>query len=185
MCTWFWWESPKERDHSEDRGVDGRMVSEWILREIGWGVERIQLAEDTDRWRALVNTVMNLRVLAPRSLLVPCVLHSQHLILPDLIMLVAFGKRVELWLSQLYYSPCYFLFLASIHSPQRALYCRQITWTLPVTRGVNYILFSRGSLRDKLIAPVRFYTGDRDRFNCRCASTFVIKLINNKKVETC
>jgi hypothetical protein len=21
-CTRFWWESPKERDHSEDRGVD-------------------------------------------------------------------------------------------------------------------------------------------------------------------
>jgi hypothetical protein len=38
------------------------------LREIGWGgVEWIQLAQDWDWWRALVNTVMNLRVLAPRS----------------------------------------------------------------------------------------------------------------------
>jgi hypothetical protein len=38
------------------------------LRESGWGsVDWIQLAEDRDRWRALVNTVMNLRVLAPRS----------------------------------------------------------------------------------------------------------------------
>jgi hypothetical protein len=38
------------------------------LREIGWGsVDWIQLAQDTDRWRAVVNTVMNLRVLAPRS----------------------------------------------------------------------------------------------------------------------
>jgi hypothetical protein len=38
------------------------------LREIGWGsVEWIKLAEDRGRWRALVNTVMNLRVLAPRS----------------------------------------------------------------------------------------------------------------------
>jgi hypothetical protein len=38
------------------------------LREIGWGsVDWIQLAQDRDRWRALVNTVMNLRVLAPRS----------------------------------------------------------------------------------------------------------------------
>jgi hypothetical protein len=36
------------------------------LREIGWGgVEWIQLAQDRDRWRALVNEVMNLRVLAP------------------------------------------------------------------------------------------------------------------------
>jgi hypothetical protein len=38
------------------------------LREIGWGsVDWIHLAQDRDRWRALVNTVMNLRVLAPRS----------------------------------------------------------------------------------------------------------------------
>jgi hypothetical protein len=38
------------------------------LREIGWGsVEWIQLAQDRDWWRAVVNVVMNLRVLAPRS----------------------------------------------------------------------------------------------------------------------
>jgi hypothetical protein len=38
------------------------------LREIGWGsVDWIQLAQDRDRWRALVNMVMNLRVLAPWS----------------------------------------------------------------------------------------------------------------------
>jgi hypothetical protein len=38
------------------------------LREIGWGgVEWIQLAQDRDRWRAVLNAVMNLRVLAPRS----------------------------------------------------------------------------------------------------------------------
>jgi hypothetical protein len=41
------------------------------LTEIGLGsVDWIQLAQDRDRWRALVNTVMNLRVLAPRSLLI-------------------------------------------------------------------------------------------------------------------
>jgi hypothetical protein len=38
------------------------------LKEIGWGcVEWIELAQDRDRWRAVVNTVMNLWVLAPRS----------------------------------------------------------------------------------------------------------------------
>jgi hypothetical protein len=30
-CTRFWWESPKERDLMEDRGIDGRMGSERIL----------------------------------------------------------------------------------------------------------------------------------------------------------
>jgi hypothetical protein len=53
----------------------GRLSRRWEdgirvdLREIGWGggVERIQLAQDRDQWRALVNTVMNLQVLAPRS----------------------------------------------------------------------------------------------------------------------
>jgi hypothetical protein len=62
-------EIPKERDHSEDRGVDGMMGSEWILLlgRLARGVEWIQLAHDWDRWRALVNAVMNLRVLAPRS----------------------------------------------------------------------------------------------------------------------
>jgi hypothetical protein len=41
------------------------------LRGIGWGgVEWIHLAQDTDRWRAVVYAVMNLRVLAPRSWLV-------------------------------------------------------------------------------------------------------------------
>jgi hypothetical protein len=37
------------------------------LREIGWGgVEWIHLAQDRDHWWAVVNAVMNLRVLAPR-----------------------------------------------------------------------------------------------------------------------
>jgi hypothetical protein len=38
------------------------------LGEIGcWSVDWIQLAQDRGRWRALVNMVKSLRVLAPRS----------------------------------------------------------------------------------------------------------------------
>jgi hypothetical protein len=42
------------------------------LRETGWGGggEWIHRAKDRDWWRAVVNAVMNLRVLAPRSWLV-------------------------------------------------------------------------------------------------------------------
>jgi hypothetical protein len=33
------------------------------LREIGWtGIDWVDLAQDRDQWRTLVNTVMNLRV---------------------------------------------------------------------------------------------------------------------------
>jgi hypothetical protein len=47
----------------------GRSRRRWVgnikidLREIGWdGVDWIDLAQNTGHWRAIVNTVMNLRV---------------------------------------------------------------------------------------------------------------------------
>jgi hypothetical protein len=45
------------------------MGSKWILGRLAWGggVEWIHVAQDRDRWRAVVNEVMNLRVLAPWS----------------------------------------------------------------------------------------------------------------------
>jgi hypothetical protein len=62
MFSGYWWESQKKRDHWEDQDVSGWTILKWIL-EIGWdGRDWIELAQDRDQWRALVNTVMNLRV---------------------------------------------------------------------------------------------------------------------------
>jgi hypothetical protein len=32
------------------------------LQELGWGMDWIELAQDKDRWQALVNAVLNLQV---------------------------------------------------------------------------------------------------------------------------
>jgi hypothetical protein len=52
-------------------GRPRRRWEDWMrmdLGEIEWGcVEWIHLAQDRDQWWAVVNTVMNLQVLAPWS----------------------------------------------------------------------------------------------------------------------
>jgi hypothetical protein len=58
----------------EGKSPHGRPRCRWKngikmdLREIGWGsVEWIYLAQVRDRWQAVVNAVMNLRILALRN----------------------------------------------------------------------------------------------------------------------
>jgi hypothetical protein len=60
--TEFWWGNLRERDHLEEPGVDGRITLRWIFRKLDGGMVWIALAQDRDRWRALVNVVMSLRV---------------------------------------------------------------------------------------------------------------------------
>jgi len=60
--TVFWWENLRPKDHSEDPGVEGSIILKWIVNTWYGGMDWIDLAQDRDRYRALVNAVMNLRV---------------------------------------------------------------------------------------------------------------------------
>jgi hypothetical protein len=47
----------------EDPYVDGRILLGWIFRKFDVeGIDWIELAQDRDRCRALVNAVLNLRI---------------------------------------------------------------------------------------------------------------------------
>jgi hypothetical protein len=60
--TGFWWGDLREGDHLGDRGVGGMIILKWIFKKWDGGMNWIGLAQDRDRWRALVNAVMSLRV---------------------------------------------------------------------------------------------------------------------------
>jgi hypothetical protein len=46
----------------KDTGVDGRIILRWILRQCYGGMDWIDLAQDRDMWRVVVNAVMILQV---------------------------------------------------------------------------------------------------------------------------
>jgi hypothetical protein len=51
----------KERDNLGNLGVDGRIILR-CLQEVECGdMDWIEVAQDRDRWRALVNAVMKIR----------------------------------------------------------------------------------------------------------------------------
>jgi hypothetical protein len=63
MNIGYWWE------RKEGKRPLGRPRCRWVdnikmnLREIEWdGVDWIDMAQDSDQWRNLVNTVINFRV---------------------------------------------------------------------------------------------------------------------------
>ena len=46
----------------EDPGIGGKIILKWHFKKWDGGMEWIDLAQNRDRWRALVNTVVNLWV---------------------------------------------------------------------------------------------------------------------------
>jgi hypothetical protein len=61
--TWFWVGRPEGRRPlvRPRRGWEGNIKMD--LQEVGWrGMDWTALAQDRDRWRALVNAVMKLQV---------------------------------------------------------------------------------------------------------------------------
>jgi hypothetical protein len=61
VCTGFWWGNLRERDHWVDPGWEDNIQMD--LQEVGCGdMDWIELAQNREKWRALVNAVMNLPV---------------------------------------------------------------------------------------------------------------------------
>jgi hypothetical protein len=55
----FWWGDLREGEHP-DVGV--MIILKWIFKKWVGDMDWIGLVQDRDRWRALVDAVMNLRV---------------------------------------------------------------------------------------------------------------------------
>ena len=59
----YWCGKPRERDHLDDVSVNGGQFKMDLLGILwGRGVDWINLAEDSCKWRALVNAVKNFLV---------------------------------------------------------------------------------------------------------------------------
>jgi len=59
----LWWGNPRERDHFEYLGIDGRIKLKCVFKNLREeGMDWINPHEDTDRWRAVVKAAVNCRV---------------------------------------------------------------------------------------------------------------------------
>ena len=53
---------PEGKKYLEDPGANGTIILRWNFTKCDGGMDWIDLARDRDRWRGIVNAVMNLRL---------------------------------------------------------------------------------------------------------------------------
>ena len=59
VYTVFWWGNLRGRDYLEYKGVDWEDNIKLDLQKVGYGgMDWFQLAQDSDRWRALANAII-------------------------------------------------------------------------------------------------------------------------------
>jgi hypothetical protein len=51
-----------ERDHLGELSLNGMIILKWIFKMWDGSMDWMELAKDRDRWWAILNAVMNLRV---------------------------------------------------------------------------------------------------------------------------
>jgi hypothetical protein len=58
----FWWGNLREKDLLKDLGLDGRIILQLIFKKCYGSVDWFDVAQGRDKWRAVVFSVMNLKV---------------------------------------------------------------------------------------------------------------------------
>ena len=58
----FCWGNPRERNDLEDLDMDGSIILKSNSRKSVWDVDCIDLAQDRDRWKAVVKAAMEFPV---------------------------------------------------------------------------------------------------------------------------
>jgi hypothetical protein len=59
----LWWENSRKRDDLEEPSVYKRIILKWIFKKCEGCVKWIDLAQNRDKWLALVSVVIKLYVL--------------------------------------------------------------------------------------------------------------------------
>jgi hypothetical protein len=60
--TGCWWGNLTERDNLDNLGLGRKIILKFVFKKWDGGIDWIGPAQDRDRWGALANVVMNLRV---------------------------------------------------------------------------------------------------------------------------